>query len=117
MILGLAIAKVSDSQILCEWGDETQPNIFDTRSHIKNFLREKTFLSSHSKFAEIADYSIYHLTKKTCVYLAIYNKTKNYGHVKDCIGEVQKEFEEVDMVFYVFFWGVNWGFFGDVGGF
>lgn len=95
MILGVAIGKISDSQIICEWGDERQPNIVETRSQIKNFLREKAFLNFNSKFVDINNHTIHFITKKTCVYLAIYSKTSNFGHIKECLKDVQEEFEKV----------------------
>jgi predicted P-loop ATPase len=95
MILGAAIAKVSDSQIFCEWGDEAQPNLPETRSYIKNFLRERNFLNKTSDIVNYDKYSLYFSNKKTCVYIAIFLQTNNYGHVQDFIQEIEREFEEV----------------------
>ena len=97
MILGAAIAKISDSQIFCEWGDESQSNLLETRSLIKNFLRERRFLNHQTNPIDFAKYSLYFVCKKTCVYVSIFNKTNNYGHIKEFLLEVQREFEEVNI--------------------
>ena len=95
MILGTAIAKASDSQIFCEWADETQSSLSETRGFIKNFLREKKFLTSTSNLMNLEKYSIYYTIKKTCVYLTIFQQATNYGHVKEFLSEIEREFEDV----------------------
>ena len=99
MILGAAIAKISDSQIFCEWGNEAQQNLPETRSFIKNFLREKRFLNPQSNPIDYSKYSLSFVCKKTCVFICIFNKTNNFGHIKDFLSEIEREFEEVKTPF------------------
>lgn len=95
MILGAAIAKVSDSQILCEWANETRDNLLERRALLKNFLREKSFLGSKSTPEHAEHYSLHYVTKKTCVYVALSQKSPSSGHVRNFLEEMQLQFEEV----------------------